>query len=176
METVKWISDPAHSSIRFEVTHLMIATLTGYFTEFSSNFEADENFENSKFLCEITVNSITTNDEKRDAHLKSPDFFETEKFPKIRFESTDFIKIGDKNYNLNGNLTIREISKPIILTVKYGGTILDNYGNTKSGFQLTGKISRKDFGLTWNAIIEAGGVMVSDEVKIIVNIEYKKVA
>jgi len=146
METTKWIFDPAHTSVEFEVRHLMISTVTGTF------------------------------DEKRDAHLKSADFFEADKYPKISFVSTSFKKTGDKQFELAGDLTIRGTTKNVNLAVTHGGTVKDNFEKTKVGFEIIGKIKRSDFGLVWNATIEAGGVLVSDEVKIIVNVEFKKLS
>jgi polyisoprenoid-binding protein YceI len=112
------------------------------------------------------VNSISTNNEQRDGHLKSEDFFAAEKFPKLSFVSTSFSKLNDSNYLLKGNLTIRGNSKPVELAVEYGGTVTDPYGQVKAGFEISGKISRKEFGLTWSATTEAGGIVVSDEVKL----------
>lgn len=175
METTKWEIDPTHSEVHFEVKHLEIATLTGRFDTISGTAEAEENFENAQFSFSADVNSINTNDEKRDTHLKSADFFDAERFPKITFNSTKFKRTGDTVFELIGKLTIKEITKPTILNIKYGGTATDSWGNVKAGFQLKGKINRKDYGLMWNAIIEAGGVLVGEEIKIVANIELKKI-
>jgi len=174
MENTKWEIDPTHSEVHFEIKHLMIATLTGRFNEISGTAEAEENFENAKFSFSANVDSINTNDEKRDAHLKSADFFDAEKFPNITFISTKFKRTGDTVFELIGKLTIKEITKPTIINIKYGGTAKDPWGNIKAGFQLKGKINRRDFGLLWNATIEAGGVLVGEEVKIVANIELFK--
>lgn len=174
MENINWVIDPAHSAVQFKVKHLMIATLTGRFDEITGNVEAEDNFENANFSFSANINSINTNDEQRDTHLKSADFFEAEKFPKLSFISTKFKKTGDKEFELTGNLTIKEVTKSIILTVEYGGTAKDPWGNVKAGFELTGKINRKDFGLVWNAAIESGGALVSEEVTLIANIELLK--
>lgn len=174
MENTNWIIDPAHSTVRFEIKHLMIATLTGTFDEKAGNVEAADNFENAKFYFEANINSINTNDEKRDAHLKGADFFDAEKFPKLSFTSTKFTKTGKSEFELIGNLTIKGIAKAIILAVEYGGTATDPWGNIKAGFELKGKINRKDFGLVWNAKTEADGTMLSEEVTVIANIELLK--
>lgn len=171
MENTKWEIDPTHSEVHFEVKHLGIATLTGRFDKISGTADAEENFENAQFSFSSDVDSINTNDEKRDTHLKSVDFFDAEKFPKITFNSTKFKRTGDTIFELIGKLTIKEITKPTIIKIKYGGTAKDPWGNTKAGLQLKGKINRKDFGLVWNVKIESGGILVGDEVKIVANIE-----
>jgi polyisoprenoid-binding protein YceI len=174
MENTKWEIDPTHSEVYFKVKHLGIATLTGRFDEITGTVEAEENFENAAFSFSANIDSINTNDEKRDTHLKSIDFFDVEKFPKITFSSTKFKRTGDTNFELIGKLTIKEITKPTILKIKYGGIATDPWGNIKTGLKLKGKINRKDFGLTWNATIEVGGFLVGEEVKITANIELLK--
>jgi polyisoprenoid-binding protein YceI len=174
MKNTKWEIDPTHSEVHFKVKHLGIATLTGRFDEIAGTAEADENFENAEFYFTANVDSINSNDQKRDTHLKSIDFFDAEKFPKITFYSTKFKRTSDTNFELIGKLTIKEITKPTILKIKYNGTATDPWGNIKAGLQLNGKINRKDFGLTWNAAIEAGGVLVGEEIKIAANIELLK--
>ncbi|HEU4789189.1 MAG TPA: YceI family protein [Flavobacterium sp.] len=174
MENIKWEIDPTHSEVYFKIKHLEIATLTGRFDKITGTAEAEEDFENTEFYFTANVDSINTNDQKRDAHLKSADFFDAEKFPKITFHSTKFKRIGDATFELIGKLTIKEITKPTILEIKYGGTNIDPWGNTKAGLKLKGKINRRDFGLVWNAAIETGGFLVSEEVKINANIELLK--
>ncbi|UQD57511.1 YceI family protein [Flavobacterium sp. K5-23] len=174
MENKNWVLDPAHSVLQFNITHLMIATLRGTFNEIEGTVEAEDNFENAKFSFSANVDSVDTNDEKRDAHLKGPDFFETDKFPKLSFTSTKFTKITDDKFELTGNLTIKNTTKSVVLNADFGGTMIDPWGNLKAGFELKGKINRKDYGLTWNAQIEAGGTMVSEEVTLIANIELLK--
>lgn len=174
MENINWVIDPAHSAVQFKVKHLMIATLTGRFDEITGTVEASDNFENAKFSFSANVNSINTNDEHRDTHLKSADFFEAEKFPKLSFTSTRFTKTANTKFELTGNLTIKDVTKPVVLSVEYGGMATDPWGNVKAGFELKGKINRKDFGLLWNDTIEAGGTMVSEEVALIANIELLK--
>src|SRR6478735_2003071 len=160
MENMKWEIDPTHSEVLFKIKHLEIAYLTGRFDEIVGTAETEEDFENAFFSFTANVDSINTNDKKRDIHLKSVDFFYAEKFPKITFYSTKFKRIGDDTFEIIGKLTIKEITKPTILKIKYGGTKIDHWGNTKAGLELKGKINRKDFGLVWNAAIETGGVLV----------------
>ena len=170
-----WNIDPMHSEIQFKVKHLVISTVTGSFQEFSGKLEANkEDLTDAKISFEASINSIVTGNEQRDGHLKSDDFFGAEKFPKLTFESTSFEKKSGDDYELKGHLTIKGTTKPVTLDVEYGGTADDMYGNTKAGFELKGSISRKEFGLTWNGITEAGGVVVSDEVKLLINVQVAK--
>lgn len=172
----KWSIDPMHSEIEFKVKHLMISTVTGKFNEFDASIaSANEDFTGAKISFSAKTASINTGNEQRDGHLKSDDFFNSEQFPELKFESTSFVKNGD-DYKLTGNLTIRDITKEVVLDVVYNGTMTDFYGNVKAGFELTGKINRKDFNLKWSATTEAGGVVVSDEVKIHCNIQFAKQA
>lgn len=176
METVGktvWAIDPAHSEIRFKVKHLVISTVTGYFQEFSGSIEKEgDDFDGAKVKFEASIDSITTNNEDRDGHLKSADFFDVANHPKMTFESTSFTKKSEDEYELTGNLTIRGTTKKIVLKAEYGGTMVDPYGNTKAGFEISGKINRKEFGLTWSATTEAGGIVVSDEVKLVLNVQF----
>ena len=159
--------DAAHSEISFKVKHLMITNVTGSFTKFDATIESEAaDFSDAKISFEADTNSITTNNEQRDAHLKSADFFAADKFPKLSFQSKSITKKGDDSYTLTGDLTIRDTTKTVELNVEYGGTITDPYGQVKSGFEIKGKINRKDFGLTWAAVTEAGGIVLSDEVKL----------
>lgn len=159
--------DNAHSEVTFKVKHLMITNVTGSFTQFDATMTATaDDFSDAKISFEAEVNSISTNNEQRDGHLKGEDFFAAEKFPKLSFVSSSFKKLTDTAYTLHGDLTIRGITKPVQLAVEYGGTMTDPYGQVKVGFEIGGKISRKEFGLTWTATTEAGGIVVSDEVKL----------
>lgn len=172
MSTKKWNIDPLHSDIHFKVKHLMINTVTGSFKKFEGSLEhGKEDFSDAKIRFTADINSIESGMEARDNHLKSNDFFNAEQFPQLKFESTSFEKKGDSNYLLKGNMTIRDITRPIELNVEYGGQMGDFYGNTKAGFEIDGKIKRKEFGLTWDAVTEAGGVVVSDEVKLHLNVQ-----
>lgn len=159
--------DAAHSEISFKVKHLMITNVTGSFTKFDATIESEAaDFSDAKISFEADTNSITTNNEQRDGHLKSADFFAADKFPKLSFQSKSITKKGEDSYTLTGDLTIRDTTKTVELNVEYGGTITDPYGQVKSGFEIKGKINRKDFGLTWAAVTEAGGIVLSDEVKL----------
>ncbi len=164
---IQWKIDPAHSEIQFKVKHLMITTVTGYFKTFDLNVETEtEDFNTAKKI-EFTadIDSIDTNSQQRDTHLKSADFFDAENHKQLRFVGKKFESNGDEAI-LDGDLTIRGVTKPITLKVELGGTVVDPYGQHKAGFTVAGKISRKEFGLTWNAMTEAGHVVVSDEIKI----------
>jgi polyisoprenoid-binding protein YceI len=169
--------DAAHSEIQFKIRHLMITNVTGGFTKFEGTLESNEDdFSDAKITFEADVNSITTNNEQRDAHLKSADFFDAEKFPKISFASTSLEKISGEDYKLFGNLTVRDITKPVELEVVFGGTMKDFYGQSKAGFEITGTINRKEFGLTFNAPTETGGVVLSEDVKLDMNVQLIKQA
>ena len=163
----KWKVDPAHSEIQFKVKHLMITTVTGYFKKFDLEVETDgEDFTRAKkILFTAEVDSIETNNPQRDAHLKSADFFDAENAKQIKFVGKKYEQAGS-DYKLTGDLTIRNITKPITLDVEYGGIVVDPYGQTKAGFTVTGKVSRKEFGLTWGAVTEAGQIVVGDEIKV----------
>jgi polyisoprenoid-binding protein YceI len=177
MENSTWAIDPSHSEIQFKVKHLVITTVTGHFKEFSGSLTGDaNNFDGASISFEAKTASISTNNEQRDEHLKSADFFDAEQFPTLSFQSTSFAKQDDEEYTLKGNLTMKGLTLPIDLEVEYNGTATDPWGNVKAGFELKGKLNRKDFGLTWNAPTEAGGVLVSEEVKLIANIQLVKQA
>ena len=168
--------DAAHSDITFKVKHMMITNVSGSFTKFDATMESEAaDFSDAKISFEADVDSINTNNEQRDGHLKSDDFFAAEKFPKLSFVSSALVKKGD-DYVLTGDLTLRGTTKAIELAVEFGGTMTDPYGQVKSGFEINGKINRKDFGLTWGAVTEAGGVVVSDEVKLHLNVQMIKQA
>lgn len=167
METTKWSLDPMHSEINFKVKHMMIANVSGSFNKFNASAETEGNdFTKAKINFNAEVNSIDTNNEQRDGHLRSPEFFDAEKFPHIKFESTSVEKKNEEEYALNGNLTVRDVTKPVSLKMNFGGIGKDPYGNTKAGFTVEGKINRKDFGLSWNAPLETGGVLVGEDLKI----------
>ena len=169
--------DAAHSEITFKVKHLMITNVTGNFNKFDATMESSkEDLTDAKISFEADTASISTNNEQRDNHLKSDDFFAAEKFPKISFASSSFTKKNGNEYKLAGDLTIRDVTKKIELDVEYNGTVTDPYGQVKAGFEINGKINRKEFGLSWGAITEAGGVVVSDEVKLQLNVQMIKQA
>jgi polyisoprenoid-binding protein YceI len=167
--TTKWGVDPTHSEVSFKVKHLVISTVTGYFKSFDASAETDsEDFDGAKVSFSADINSIDTNQTDRDNHLKSADFFDAEKFPTMTFSG---VLNGEK---LLGDLTIKDITKTVELDVDFGGVVEDPYGNTKAGFEIEGKISRKEFGLMWNAVTEAGSVVVSDQVRILLGIQLVK--
>jgi polyisoprenoid-binding protein YceI len=173
----KWAIDPSHSEISFKVKHLVVTTLTGKFDSFEGSLEtANDDFSNAKIGFTADIASINTGNGDRDGHLKSDDFFNAEAFPKLIFTSTGFTKTGDSDYKLTGDLTIRDVTKPVELTVEYGGTMVDPWGNTKAGFEINGKVKRKEFGLKWDAVTEVGGAVVSDEIKLHLNVQLVKQA
>ncbi|MCK6613563.1 MAG: YceI family protein [Ignavibacteriaceae bacterium] len=170
-----WAIDPTHSEIGFKVKHMMFTNVSGKFSSFEASVEnEDDKFETSAISFSADVNSIDTANADRDNHLRSGDFFEVEKFPKLTFVSTGITKVDDNNYKINGDFTIRDVTKNITLDAEYSGLMKDPWGNTKAGFSLSGKINRKDFGLTWNAALETGGVLVSDEVKLLCEVQVVK--
>jgi polyisoprenoid-binding protein YceI len=159
--------DAAHSEINFKVKHLMITNVTGTFREFNAEMESNTpDFSDATIRFEADVNSISTNNEQRDGHLKSDDFFNAEKFPKLTFTSGRLEKKSDSEYILSGELTIRDIKKPVSFKVEFGGLMTDPWGQEKVGFEITGTINRKEFDLKWSATTEAGGIVVSDEVRL----------
>ena len=174
---IQWKLDPTHSEIQFKVKHLMITTVTGYFKKFDLSLETDnDNFGTSKnIVFSADIDSIDTNNEQRDTHLKSPDFFDASTHAQLKFAGKKY-EVAGKEAKLHGDLTIKGITKPISLQVEFGGMVVDPYGQTKAGFTVHGKISRKDFGLTWSAVTEAGQVVVSDEIKIASEIQLVKQA
>ena len=173
---VKWVADPMHSEVQFKVKHLMITTVTGYFKNFQVEAEtADNHFTSANsVIFTADVNTISTNNDQRDTHLKSSDFFDAENHGEIRFVANNYENVGGDDYLLHGDLIIRGVSKPVTVKVEFGGIVVDPYGQTKAGFTVTGKISRKEFGLTWNAVTEAGSVVVSDEIKLNAEIQLVK--
>jgi polyisoprenoid-binding protein YceI len=172
-----WKIDPMHSEVQFKVKHLMISNVTGDFKEFDAELVSDgESFENANISFSAKIDSVSTGNGDRDNHLKSGDFFEADKYPELKFSSTSFEKIIGEKFLLKGNLTIKDVTNPIELDVEYGGTMVDFYNNEKAGFDIYGKIKRKDFGLTWDGITEAGGIVVSDEVRLLLNVQLGKQA
>ncbi len=172
-----WKIDPAHSEIEFKVKHLMITNVTGHFAQFDATVTAaNDDFSDATISFEADVNSISTKNAQRDEHLKSPDFFDAPNHPKLTFTSTGVEKKDADTFVLKGDLTIRGVTKPVALDVEYSGITIDPYGQTKAGFELTGKINRKDFGLSWSATTEAGGLVVSDEVRLIAAVQIIKQA
>lgn len=172
MATTKWVIDPTHTDIQFKVKHLMITTVTGSFGEFSGEATTEgDDFEGASVNFTAQIASITTNNEQRDAHLKSADFFDVEKNPTLTFVGKEL-----KGGKLTGDITMHGVTKEITLNTDFLGIAIDPWGNIKAGFELEGKIKRSDFGLTWNAPTEAGGVLVSDDVRLLANVQLVKTA
>ncbi|MBS2097847.1 YceI family protein [Carboxylicivirga linearis] len=168
-----WVLDPTHSEVTFKVKHMMISNVKGEFKEVSAKIDG-EDFETSKITATLNAGSIFTNNDDRDNHLKSADFFDAEKYATLSFEGTAFDKVDDDEYKLTGLLTIKDVIKEVTFDVEFGGIGKDPWGNEKAGFSLSGKINRKDWGLNWNAALEAGGVLVSEEVKIQAEVQFVK--
>jgi polyisoprenoid-binding protein YceI len=163
----KWTLDPSHSEIGFKVKYLMVTNVKGVFKEYNGTVHSKgEDFSNATIELSINTGSISTGDTNRDNHLKSPDFFDAGNFTEIKFKGGSLERVTDAKYVLHGDLTIKAVSKKINLDVEFNGIAKDPYNNIKAGFEVTGKINRRDFGLTWNAVLETGGVMISDEVTI----------
>jgi polyisoprenoid-binding protein YceI len=171
----KWNLDPTHSEIGFKVKHMMITNVSGSFGRFDVKTETNEDdFSTAQIDFTADVNSITTGNADRDSHLKSGDFFDAVNFPQIKFVSTKFEKKEDENHVLLGNLTIRDVTKPVKLNVEFGGIGKDPWGNEKAGFAISGKINRTEFKLNWNAALETGGVLVGEDVKLHAEIQLVK--
>ena len=176
MATTKWVLDPMHSEVQFKVKHLVISTVSGFFKTFEGELITEnEDFTGAEIDFSLDVNSIDTTQPQRDEHLKSAEFFDAATYPKISFKSTSFTADGD-DYKLVGDLTIKDVTKPVTLAVEYGGNAGDFYGNTKAGFEVTGKINRKEFGLTWDGVTEAGSIVVGEDIKLSMNIQFAKQA
>jgi polyisoprenoid-binding protein YceI len=171
----KWNLDNSHSKVGFTVTHLVITEVDGNFKNFTGTMTASKpDFTDAQIEFSVDVNSINTENEQRDGHLKSDDFFNAEKFPKMTFKSILMKKVSDNKYELFGNLTIRDVTKKVKFMVTYGGTVNDPWGNTKAGFKATTTINRLEYGLKWNTITEAGGAVVSSDVVITIGAEFNK--
>jgi polyisoprenoid-binding protein YceI len=178
MATTTWVLDPTHSLVQFKVKHLMITNTTGTFNKYEVSAETEgEDFTTAKVSFTADTDSVDTGNEQRDGHLKSADFFDSAKFPQLKFVATKYESVDDDgSYELYGDLTIRDITKSVKFDVEFGGVIKDPWGNTRAGFAISGKIKRKDFGLVWNMTTEAGGFVVGDDVKVHVEIELIKQA
>lgn len=173
----KWVSDPTHSEILFKVKHLMITNVKGEFRSFNVEALTDgSNFEGADIKVNIDSTSVFTNNDDRDGHLKSADFFDVEKYSELTFAGSGLRKIDDEVYKLIGLLTIKGVSKEVVLDVEFGGINKDPWGNEKAGFSISGKFNRKEWGLNWNAALETGGVLVSDEVRLNAEIQLVKQA
>lgn len=173
----KWTLDPSHSELEFKVRHMMITNVKGEFKKFDATIVSDgSDFSKANIDVTIEAASVSTGNEERDGHLKGADFFEVEKYPALSFKSTSLRQVDDDDYELKGILEIKGVKKEVVLDVEFGGINKDPWGNEKVGFSVEGKVNRKDFGLNWNAALETGGVLVSDEVKISADVQFVKQA
>lgn len=167
MKTTKWLLDPAHSELTFKIKHLMISNVSGAFKNFSAKVETEGiDFRKATISLTAEMDSISTNNEQRDAHLRGSDFFEVEKFPQMRFISTGIEQIDDESFHLYGNLTLKGITKPVKLNMEFNGTMKDLQGQEKAGFLVSGRINRSDWGINLNVALETGGLMLGEEVRI----------
>jgi len=175
MSTTKWVIDPTHSEIGFKVKHMMFTNVSGKFQKFDASIETDgDDFEGAKIHFSGEIDSVSTGNADRDAHLLSADFFDAAQYPKITFEATSFKKVDEGDYELTGDLSLHGQTKSVKLAAEYSGQMKDPWGNTKAGFALSGKINRKDWGLNWNSALETGGVLVSDEVRLAIELQFIK--
>ncbi|HLR77049.1 MAG TPA: YceI family protein [Balneolaceae bacterium] len=174
MNKIRWNADPVHSQIQFSVKHMVISTIRGEFEEFESWAETDgEDMEGADVFFSAQTASVNTGNEARDNDLRSDDgLFKSEEYPKLTFESTSFERQNDEDYKLKGDLTIRDVTKPIELDVEFGGIITDPYGARRAGFSVSGSLNRKDYGMNYNQLLEAGGAVVGEEINIDIHIEY----
>src|SRR5262245_25930010 len=172
-----WNIDPAHSGINFSVRHMVVSKVRGRFTRFSGTLAIDDaDLARSTVEATIDAASIDTGTAQRDAHLRSPDFLDVERFPEIRFRSTRIHKLGDDLYHVAGDLTIRGVTRQLVLDVELGGRAKDPWGNERIGFTASTSLDRKEFGLTWNQALEAGGLLVGDRVDIELEVEAVRAA
>lgn len=175
-QETQWSFDKSHSKIQFDVAHLVISEVSGQFHDYQGTVTSSkEDFSDAKIDFSIDVKSIDTDEEKRDGHLQSPDFFNVAKYPNITFKSTSINSIGINVYKLTGDFTMLGVTKEITLNAKYGGTVKDPYGNIKAGFKITGIINRADFGLKYNSVMDTGGLMIGEEITITCRVELVKI-
>lgn len=172
----KWVLDPSHSEVEFKVKHMMISNVSGEFKKFDATVETEgEDFMTAKVTFTADIDSINTGADQRDGHLRSADFFDAANFPQLKFVASKYENVdNDGSYEVWGDLTIRGVTKNIKLDAEFGGVIKDPYGNTRAGISVNGKINRKDFGLTWHGVTETGSLIVSDDVRIHINLEFVK--
>lgn len=173
--TTKWSVDASHSQIGFRVKHMVISTVSGLFKTFNVDVETEgDDFTTAKVNVTIDTATVDTGNDQRDGHLKSDDFFNSEKYPQMKFVSDRVEKVNDQRWHLHGDLTIRDVTKPIQLDVEFGGIVKDPWGMTRAGFAVAGSINRRDYDLKWSAMTEAGGLVVSDDVRINCEVEIVK--
>ncbi|AIM37318.1 YceI family protein [Sphingobacterium sp. SG20118] len=174
MKKSKWIIDSTHSSVQFRITYLVIASIRGSFNTFDGFAEWGEHFENAAIQFNIDANSINTNVEERDKHLKSSDFFDTEHYPTIAFKSTHFTKIKNEKFRLEGYLTMHGHTKLVELKVEYNGKIIDQHGQEKISFEVTGKVSRWEFDMKYNSVLEANSLLIDEDIDISIHLLLSK--
>ena len=175
MALTKWAIDPAHSEIGFKIKHMMFTNISGRFEKYDSNITTeDDDFTKASIEFSADINSINTNNADRDTHLKSADFFDVDKYPKLNFRATSFSKTSDESYELAGDLTMRGVTKSVSLPAEFSGLMKDPWGNTKVGINISGKINRKDWGLTWNGALETGGLLVGEDVSLHIELQLLK--
>lgn len=173
VEPGTWNADPAHSAVEFSARHLVVTKVRGAFPSFTASVEVADDLTQSKISAEIDVASVTTGESERDNHLRSADFFDAEKYPKITFTSTSITGSGDK-YKLTGDLTMRDTTRSITLDLEFNGVSKDPWGNTRTGYSASGELSRKDFGMEWNVPLEGSGMLVSDKIQLALEIQLIK--
>jgi polyisoprenoid-binding protein YceI len=177
MATTKWSIDPTHSEIGFKVKHMMFTNVSGKFGAYDASITTEGNdFENAAIEFSGDIASIDTANADRDNHLKSADFFDADNNPKLTFKASSFQKIDDSDYELAGDLNIKGVSKAVKFPVEFSGIMTDPWGNTKVGLSIEGKINRKDWGLNWNSALETGGVLVGEEVRLNIELQFSKQA
>lgn len=175
MATTKWAIDPTHSTIGFKVKHMMFTNVSGKFENYEAHIVTEgDDFSKSNIEFSADINSIDTRNLDRDNHLKSADFFDTENHPKMTFKASSLTKIDDENYEIAGDLSIRGVTKFVKLPAEFSGLMTDPWGNTKAGLNISGKVNRKDWGLNWNSALETGGVLVSEDVKLDIELQLIK--
>jgi polyisoprenoid-binding protein YceI len=170
-----WNIDGAHSEIGFKVRHMMITNVNGIFNSYTATMHADAtDFSDAEISFEADIDSISTRNEQRDGHLKSPEFFDVEKFPKVSFKSNSFTKTGDGQYAMKGHFNMHGVEKEISMNVEFTGTVVDPWGQVKAGFEITGALNRSEFGLTWNATSEDGSIVLDEVIKLALNVQMIK--
>ena len=175
MAKTKWLLDPMHSELQFKIKHLMISNVSGSFKSFNAEVVTEEeDFSTAVIKLTAEMASISTNNEQRDAHLRNSDFFEVEKYPELKFISTKIEERDSDTYALHGELTLKGVTKPVKLNVEFNGIAKDPWGSERAGFLVTGKINRTNWGVSFNSILETGGVALSEEVKINAELELVK--
>ncbi|HEV2832914.1 MAG TPA: YceI family protein [Hanamia sp.] len=177
MAKTKWLLDPTHSELQFKIKHLMISNVSGSLKDFNAEVETEEeDFSTAAIYLTAQMDSISTNNEQRDAHLRNSDFFEVEKYPELKFRSTKVEKVDSDTFVLQGELTMKGVTKQVKLNVEFNGVVKDPWGNERAAFAVTGKINRTDWGVNFNSVLETGGVMLSEEVRINSEIQLLKQA